>query len=190
MSQSSKLFKRLGSIFIASSLIITPVLANENVTNAEITQNQNSNSENEIDKNIGNIVYNNLEKNDNEELYIIDEDKLSEDLKTLDQNKLTVEEVKENVDNYNATIKGENGEKAKKALLDYNKEVKNNAEENNNSGTQTRDACDVLTGVGAGHTIANQAAMTALGVSGPVGLSVGAGMTAAYAAGSIACNHA
>jgi hypothetical protein len=40
------------------------------------------------------------------------------------------------INNYNATIKGENGEKAKEDLLAYNEEIKNNIEESNNSGTQ------------------------------------------------------
>lgn len=131
-----------------------------------------------------------MDKNSNEELYIVDKKKLSEDLKTLDQNELTVEEVEKYINNYNATIKGENGEKAKEDLLAYNEEIKNNIEEINNSGTQTRAACDALTIAGAGHTTATTGAMAALGVSNPVGWAVGAGMTVAYAGGSIACNHA
>jgi hypothetical protein len=55
---------------------------------------------------------------------------------------------------------------------------------------KTRAACDTLTIAGAGHTTATTGAMAALGVSNPVGWAVGAGMTVAYAGGSIACNHA
>ncbi|HDD6872645.1 TPA: hypothetical protein PBH27_002883 [Staphylococcus aureus] len=88
---------------------------------------------------------------------------------------------------YNETMKGENGEKAKKDLVAFNKEVEKQQQQNS---TSNRDACDALTVAGFGHTAATTGAMAALGVSGPVGWGVGTGMAALYAGGSIACNHA
>lgn len=190
MSYSLKLCKGLGSVIVASSLVFSPALTNTNEVNAETTQTQEANEKVEIDENVGNVIYQNLGKNDEDELYIVDKDQLKNDLSSLGYEELTVKEVEKYVDNYNATIKGENGEKAKQDLLNYNKEIQENIEQNNKSGTQTRAACDALTAAGAGHTLATTGAMAALGVSGPVGWSVGAGMTVAYAGGSIACNHA
>ena len=88
---------------------------------------------------------------------------------------------------YNETMKGNNGEKAKKNLVAFNKEV---AKQQQQNSTSNRDACDALTATGFAHTAATTGAMTALGVSGPVGWGVGTGMAALYAGGSIACNHA
>ena len=73
-------------------------------------------------------------------------------------------------------------------MIAFNKEIENNNK--NDTSTSNRDACDALTVTGFAHTTATTGAMAALGVSGPVGWGVGAGMGALYAGGSIACNHA
>ena len=143
MLNSSKLFKGLGSILIASSLAVSPVIVSENIANADSTQSSANQEDYKINQNIANIIYNNLEKNDKGELQIIDKEYLKNELSDSGLD-ITVKDVENYIEQYNKTMQGKNGEKA----------------------------------------------MAALGVSGPVGWGVGAGMGALYAGGSIACNHA
>lgn len=84
-------------------------------------------------------------------------------------------------------MQGKNSEKAKKNLIAFNKEIEKQQQQND---TSIRDACDALTVTDFAYTTATTGAMVALGVSGPVGWGVGAGMGALYAGGSMACNHA
>ncbi|WP_241486998.1 hypothetical protein [Staphylococcus hominis] len=86
---------------------------------------------------------------------------------------------------YNKTMQGKNGKKAKENLVAFKKEVEK--QQKNSTSTSNRDACDVITVTGFAHTTATS---VALGVSGPVGWGVAAGMGALYAGESIACNHA
>ena len=62
MLNSSKLFKGLGSILIASSLAVSPVIVSENIANADSTQSSANQEDYKINQNIANIIYNNLEK--------------------------------------------------------------------------------------------------------------------------------
>jgi len=186
MLNSSKLFKGLGSILIASSLAVSPVIVGENMANADSTQSSANQEDYKIDQNIANIIYNNLEKDDNGELKIIDKEYLKSELSNSGSN-VTVKDVENYMDQYNKTMQGKNGEKAKKNLVAFNKEVEEQQQKNS---TSNRDACDALTATGFAHTAATTGAMAALGASGPVGWGVGTGMAALYAGGSIACNHA
>lgn len=191
MLNSSKLFKGLGSILIASSLAVSPVIVSENIANADSTQssaNQDDQEDYKINQNIANIIYNNLEKNDKGELQIIDKEYLKNELSDSGLD-ITVKDVENYIEQYNKTMQGKNGEKAKKNLIAFNKEIEKQQQKNDTS-TSNRDACDALTVTGFAHTTATTGAMAALGVSGPVGWGVGAGMGALYAGGSIACNHA
>lgn len=188
MLNSSKFIKGLGSILMVSGLAISPVAIGDNMANAESTQtNTGSNQENyEIDQNVANIIYTNLEKNQNDELKIIDKENLKKELNDSGTD-INIKDIENYMNRYNETMKGENGEKAKKDLVAFNKEVEKQQQQNS---TSNRDACDALTVAGFGHTAATTGAMAALGVSGPVGWGVGTGMAALYAGGSIACNHA
>lgn len=78
--------------------------------------------------------------------------------------------------------------KRKKIQQLLKKKLKNNKK--NSTSTSNRDACDAITVTGFAHTTATSRAMVTLGVSGPVGWGVAAGMGALYAGESIACNHA
>lgn len=89
---------------------------------------------------------------------------------------------------YNKTMQGKNGKKAKENLVAFKKEVEK--QQKNSTSTSNRDACDAITVTGFAHTTATSRAMVALGVSGPVGWGFAAGMGALYAGESIACNHA
>lgn len=102
---------------------------------------------------------------------------------------VTVNDVENYVNQYNKTMQGKNGEKAKENLVAFKKEVEKQQQKNSTS-TSNRDACDAITVTGFAHTTATSRAMVALGVSGPVGWGVAAGMEALYAGESIACNHA
>lgn len=191
MLNSSKLFKGLGSILIASSLAVSPVIVSENIANADSTQssaNQANQEGYKINQNIANIIYDNLERNDKGELQIIDKEYLKNELSNSGLD-VTVNDVENYVDQYNKTMQGKNGEKAKENLVAFNKEVEKQ-QQKNSTGTSNRDACDAITATGFAHTTATSGAMAALGVSGPVGWGVATGMGALYAGGSIACNHA
>ena len=68
---------------------------------------------------------------------------------------------------YNKTMQGKNGEKAKENLVAFKKKLKTTTK--NSTSTSNRDACDAITVTGFAHTTATSRAMVALGVSGPVG---------------------
>ena len=187
MLNSSKLFKGLGSILIASSLAVSPVIVSENIANADSTQSSANQEDYKINQNIANIIYNNLEKNDKGELQIIDKEYLKNELSDSGLD-ITVKDVENYIEQYNKTMQGKNGEKAKKNLIAFNKEIEKQQQKNDTS-TSNRDACDALTVTGFAHTTATTGAMAALGVSGPVGWGVGAGMGALYAGGSLSLIH-
>ncbi|MDH9059998.1 hypothetical protein PYL11_07120 [Staphylococcus epidermidis] len=63
-------------------------------------------------------------------------------------------------------MQGKNGEKAKKNLIAFNKEIEKQQQKNS---TSNRDTCVALSVTGFAHTTATTGAMAASGVSGPVG---------------------
>lgn len=79
---------------------------------------------------------------------------------------ITVKDAETYIEQYNKTMQGKNGEKAKKNLIAFNKEIEKQQKQN---GTSIRDACDALTVTDFAYTTATTGAMVALGVSGPVG---------------------
>lgn len=74
---------------------------------------------------------------------------------------ITVKDVENYIEQYNKTMQGKNGEKAKKNLIAFNKEIEKQQQKNDTS-TSNRDA---LTVTGFAHTTATTGAMAALGVS-------------------------
>lgn len=77
---SARLFKGLGGILVASSMVISPVTVSENTANAENNKFDTNQKDYKINQNVANIIYNNLEKNNNNELKIIDKDNLKSEL--------------------------------------------------------------------------------------------------------------
>lgn len=184
----SKNLKFLGVAVLSGGLVLSPLGVGDSVVNAssENKTTQAQAGDEQVNEEMANIIYSNLAKSKDGDLVISDEGKLKKDLNSSNLG-VSVKDVQTYVQNYNATIKGENGKKAQKQLKTYNSEVEKHMK-NQVSNDKFRSKCSTAISVSVLlHTGATTAAMTALGVSGPVGWGVGFGMAALYTAGSTLC---
>ncbi|MFB5451107.1 hypothetical protein ACE4ZN_00585 [Enterococcus faecalis] len=126
-----------------------------------------------------------LKKNENgiSLVTINDEDKLSNELKNINS-LITVIDVKATVNAFNNQLILENGNGELTDLLIKNLQNQSKYSfRSKNSGMCSA----VMGGAGLAHTTLYGAAAWALGVTGPAGWLVGAGIGAAYYAGSLLC---
>ncbi len=176
-----KSLKLATSLTIIGGIILTPLEAELNQNHSKVEAKEDKV---EIDNQIANIIANNLEKNNEGHLIIINEKNLTKELEQTNT-KLSISEIKKYVKNYNDTISGKKGEKAKNDLQNFNNQI---SKQNSQQSTAFRSKCsNAIAATGFVHTAAVTGAAVALGVSGPVGWAVGAGMAAAYTGGSMLC---
>ncbi|HGH5553718.1 TPA: hypothetical protein ACJI4J_002296 [Staphylococcus pseudintermedius] len=122
----SKNLKFLGVAVLSGGLVLSPLGVGDSVVNAssENKTTQAQAGDEQVNEEMANIIYSNLAKSKDGDLVISDEGKLKKDLNSSNLG-VSVKDVQTYVQNYNATIKGENGKKAQKQLKTYNSEVEN-----------------------------------------------------------------
>lgn len=120
----SKNLKFLGVAVLSGGLVLSPLGVGDSVVNAssENKTTQAQAGDEQVNEEMANIIYSNLAKSKDGDLVISDEGKLKKDLNSSNLG-VSVKDVQTYVQNYNATIKGENGKKAQKQLKTYNSEV-------------------------------------------------------------------
>ncbi|MEV2910042.1 hypothetical protein ABNF65_15750 [Paenibacillus larvae] len=130
------------------------------------------------------VVKDNLERT-GDLLKIKDKQKLKQDLEA-NQLDLSVQDIQSQVDNFNTTLLGLQGQDKKEQLLKALQEVENEIVK---AGVRTLGCSAVLGGLSLIHSTGYGALALALGVSGPLGLGVSAGVGALYYVGGLACHN-
>ncbi|ARF67015.1 hypothetical protein B7C51_03130 [Paenibacillus larvae subsp. pulvifaciens] len=134
------------------------------------------------------VVKDNLERT-GDLLKIKDKQKLKQDLEA-NQLELSVQDIQSQVDNFNTMLLGLQGQDKKEQLLKALQEVENEiVKAERAAGVRTLGCSAVLGGLSLIHSTGYGALALALGVSGPLGLGVSAGVGALYYVGGLACHN-
>jgi uncharacterized protein YaaW (UPF0174 family) len=180
------MYKKILVGFSALMLSLT-ALTNINAGITDASEMSTSDVQDEDYDGLNLVIQENLDINENGAIYIINEEQLAEDLEEYED--VNIDYVSNVVSEYNAVLNGERGEENKQNLIAFNQEVAEIAEQNSQNVTiSSSSACSAAIGTaGFAHTASYGAAAAALGVSGPIGWTVGTGISALYLGGSYFC---